>query len=267
MLPGELERLKVWFGRYVDSFGDMPPEDLRNIELKREHTLQVLGCMEQITSGEGLSPRDCMLASVIALLHDVGRFPQYRQWRTFRDSQSDNHARLSLEVIRTENLLQNFPETEQLQIEEAVRFHNLLEVPAQHRSPTDQFIKLIRDADKLDIWRVFLEYYTQPEHERASAAGLGFPDLPEVTPACLEALASGRIVMLDQARVLNDFKLLQISWVYDLNFPTTRRLVHTLHYIPRLAQTLPQAPDIQAAVNQALERLQTSCAFQQASPC
>lgn len=263
MLSGELERMKVWFGRYVDSFGDMPPEDLRNIELKREHTLRVLGCMEQITSGEGLSPHECLLASVIALLHDVGRFPQYRQWKTFRDSQSDNHARLSLEVIRAEALLKNLPEDEQILIEEAVRFHNLLELPAQYHSPTDRFIRLIRDADKLDIWRVFLEYYAQPEHERASAAGLGFPDLPEVTPSCLEALASGRIVMLDQARVLNDFKLLQISWVYDLNFSTTRRLVHALRYIPRLAQTLPQTPDVRAAVNQAFERLQASCALQQ----
>jgi hypothetical protein len=45
----------------------------------------------------------------VALLHDVGRFPQYRRWRTFRDSESDNHARLSLEVIRHEAVLEHLP--------------------------------------------------------------------------------------------------------------------------------------------------------------
>ena len=41
------------------------------------------------------------------------------------------------------------------------------------------FLQLIRDADKLDIWRIFSEYYESSKHDRASAAGLGLPDLPE----------------------------------------------------------------------------------------
>ena len=175
------------------------------------------------SAGEGLNEAETLLALSTALLHDVGRFPQYRRWRTFRDSESDNHARLSLEVIRNEGLLNHLAAEEVLLIEEAVRFHNLLELPERIASPTDRYIRLIRDADKLDIWRVFLDYYQTPETERASAVGLGFPDLPEVTPACLAALAEGRIVKLEQARVLNDFKLLQISWVYDLNYVTADR--------------------------------------------
>jgi hypothetical protein len=88
--------------------------------------------------------------------------------------------------------------------------------------------------------------FTSCREERASAVGLGIPDLPEVTPACLDALADGRIVRLDQARVLNDFKLLQISWVYDLNFATTRRLLLEREYLPKLAATLPDTPPVTA---------------------
>jgi hypothetical protein len=158
-------------------------------------------------------------------------------------------------VIQSEALLDQLPVEERLLIEEAVRFHNLLELPDQISSPTDRFIRLIRDADKLDIWRVFLEFYQLPESERASAVGLGFPDLPEVTPACLAALAAGKIVRLDQARVLNDFKLLQISWVYDLNFATTRRLLLERNYLTLLAATLPDDLQIQRAVGRAVSSL------------
>ena len=258
MQVADLQKLQQWFDRYVASFEDLDPEGLRNIRLKQEHTRQVVACMEALAAGEGLDEADTLLATAVALLHDVGRFPQYRRWRTFRDSESDNHARLSVEVIRSEALLDHLPAEERLLIEEAVRFHNLLELPEQISSPTDRFIRLIRDADKLDIWRVFLEYYQLPESERASAVGLGFPDLPEITPACLAALAEGGIVKLEQARVLNDFKLLQISWVYDLNLATTRRLLLERGYLPKLAATLPDMPPVQQAVGRALASLTAS---------
>jgi len=255
MTSADFKHLKQWFSGYVATFGDLDPDGLRNIHLKEEHTLQVVSCMEALAAGEQLDETETLIALTAALLHDVGRFPQYRRWRTFRDSESDNHARLSLEVIRCEGLLDHLPVAEHLLIEEAVRFHNLLVLPEQIASPTDRYIRLIRDADKLDIWRVFLEYYRLPEEQRASAVGLGFPDLPEVTPACLEALSDGRIVRLDQTRVLNDFKLLQISWVYDLNFATTRRLLLERDYLTLLAATLPDDLKIQCAVGRAASSL------------
>ena len=86
--------------------------------------------------------------------------------------------RLAIDVIREENILAGIDPSEQLLIEEAVRFHNLLEPPARIQSPTRRYISLIRDADKLDIWRVFVELLAQPPEERASAATLGLPDLP-----------------------------------------------------------------------------------------
>ena len=261
MLAADFQQLQQWFVGYVADFKDLDPEGLRNILLKEVHTLRVVACMEALTAGEGLDERESLIAATVALLHDVGRFPQYRQWRTFRDSESDNHARLSLEVIRSERLLEHLPADEKILIEEAVRFHNLLALPEQIASPTDCYIKLIRDADKLDIWRVFLEYYQLPEEQRASAVGLGFPDLPEVTPECLDALSAGRIVQLDQVRVLNDFKLLQISWVYDLNFATTRRLLLEREYLPKLAATLPDIPSVQQAVERAVSSL-TACSDQ-----
>jgi hypothetical protein len=255
MTAADLQQLQQWFTDYVATFKDLDPEGLRNILLKEDHTLHVVACMEELAAGEGLDERASLIAGTVALLHDVGRFPQYRRWRTFRDSDSDNHARLSLEVLRSERLLEHLPADERMLIEEAVRFHNLLALPEQFESSTDCYIKLIRDADKLDIWRVFLDYYQLPEEQQASAVGLGFPDLPEVTPDCLDALSAGTIVRLDQARVLNDFKLLQISWVYDLNFATTRRLLLEREYLPKLAATLPDTLPVTMAVRRALSEL------------
>ena len=248
MHPSQYYALQQWFDAYVTPFCHTDPEGLRNIRLKIDHTRRVCDNMHLLTDGEGLSPDDSLIASSIALLHDVGRFPQYRRWRTFRDSQSDNHARLSVDVIRAHNILNSLNTDERLLIEEAVRFHNLLAVPQQLKSASSIFLRLIRDADKLDIWRVFLEYFASPEGERASATMLGLADLPGVSNLCLEQLSAGRIVRLESVTCINDFKLLLVSWVYDLNFSTSYRLVDESNCLHDLSLLLPDRDDITTAI-------------------
>jgi hypothetical protein len=241
----QLDELQRWFDTYVQTYNDIDEEGSRNILLKVEHTRKVCEVMALLAAGEGLTPEDSRTAAAVALLHDVGRFPQFRRWRTFRDSDSDNHARLGIEVIREQGILAGLPAVERLLIEEAVRFHNLLALPLRFRSPTPLFIRLIRDADKLDIWRVFLDYFRQPDDQRPSAVTLGFPDLPGVSQTCVRELAAGRVIRLEDVRVLNDFKLLQISWVYDLNFRSSYRLLQQRGHIQALAATIPL--DVEAA--------------------
>lgn len=256
MQRADLEQIQAWFAGYVSGYLDLDPEGLKNIRLKQEHTAKVVEAMELLAAGERLAPSETCLACAVALLHDVGRFPQYRRWRTFRDSESDNHARLGLEVIRQHQVLAKLPPDERLLIEEAVRFHNLLVLPAQYKSPTDRYIRLIRDADKLDIWRVFEEYFRQPAAERASAVGLGLPDRAgEITADCLDALREGSVIRLDTVRVLNDFILLQISWAYDLNVPTAFRLLQQRGYLQQLAALLPPVAGLDDAINRAVRHV------------
>jgi hypothetical protein len=256
MNKSQFNKLSFWFDSYVEPFLETDDEGVKNIRLKIEHTRKVCEAMTQLSSGENLSENESYIASAVALLHDVGRFPQYRRWRTFRDSESDNHARLAIDVIRDEQILTGIEPSEQLLIEEAVRFHNVLEPPVTIKSPTRRYINLIRDADKLDIWRIFVELLALPPEERASAATLGLADLPDtVSDTCIAALNSGSVVHLDTTTCFNDFKLLQISWVYDLNFATSRKMVLERKYIQELAASLPQRPDICEAVSRALNSL------------
>jgi hypothetical protein len=253
MNKSQLDALVAWFDSFVEPFLATDEEGVKNIQLKIEHTRKVCEAMALLSDGEGLSENESLIASVVALLHDVGRFPQYRRWRTFLDSDSDNHARLAIDVIREENILAGIDQSEQLLIEEAVRFHNMLAPPAAVQSPTRKYINLIRDADKLDIWRVFVELLVQPPEERPSAVTLGLDDLPgSVSDACISALNSGSIVRLDTISCFNDFKLLQISWVYDLTYGTSRRILRERGYIQTLAATLPERPNIRETVAKAL---------------
>lgn len=236
----DLSPLHAWFDSYCDSFRCADPEVQRNFDLKEMHTRHV--CADACLIAREGSPRRRMLAEAAALCHDLGRFPQYRDFATFKDSDSLNHAHLSAQILKQGDLLAFLPPAERESVHHAVRLHNAFEIPRGLAPETEDLLKIVRDADKLDIWRVFIEYFHAPEDERASGAGLGFPDLPGCSQHVLDAVGAGEMIRLSSLNSLNDFKLLQLSWVYDINFPSTLRLIRERGLLELLSATLPGEP-------------------------
>lgn len=246
---GDTDSLKLWFVDYCRSFYCTDTADRRNITLKEEHTLRVCDNILKLAQGISLDDSKANIALIIALFHDIGRFLQYRNYKTFKDADSVNHAALGVKVLAEEKVLDNIDDEDRKVIIQAIGLHNVFRIPEGIDEKTSLYLKLIRDADKLDIWRVFIEYYTMPEEERASAVSLGFPDSPQCSQDVLQSLRRGQMVNLAQLRTLNDFKLLQLSWVYDLNFRTSFRLIAERDYINQIAETLPKNDDITRALN------------------
>ena len=245
-----LQELKIWFATYLERFATDDPDEERHYRLKRLHTEQVCADIVAIAGGEGATPDELMLAEAIALFHDLGRFPQYRQYRTFRDDDSINHAELSVRVLREEGVLRLLPAVEERTILQAVALHNAFAVPASLPPERRFFLTLIRDADKLDIMRVFVDHFLGPSEERASGATLGLPDDPVCSTDVLAAVEGGEMVRLSTLATQSDFKLMLLSWVYDLNFATTFRLLRERRLLDALAGTLPTTPDVERAVAQ-----------------
>lgn len=255
MSPADLTRLRHWFDRYCRTFYVVDAEAQRNIVLKEEHTHRVCANMELLVESLGLEEGSRRLAMAVALFHDVGRFEQYRRYGTFSDAASVNHAALGARVLTEERVLDPLPAADQSLIIRAVALHNAFTLPADLDGTTDLHLRLIRDADKLDIWRVFLDYYRAPEEERASAVSLGFADRPECSAPVLDSLREGKMVNLSQLATLNDFKLLQLSWVHDLNFPASFRLAREQGYLAGIVATLPPIPEVREAAEAVLTEL------------
>lgn len=249
----EVDSLKQWFGGYSRSFYTNDISDQRNIALKEEHTHRVCDNILRLAEGLALGDNDTNLAEVIALFHDVGRFSQYRDYKTFKDADSVNHAALGVKVLAEERVLDGLEEEDRKVIIRAIGLHNVFSIPEGLDEKTYLNLKLIRDADKLDIWRVFIEYYTLPDEERASAVSLGLPDTPEYSKEVLDCLLQGKMVNLSKLRTMNDFKLLQLSWVYDLNFPASFRIVLEREYINKIAATFPERDELSRAASHIIE--------------
>jgi hypothetical protein len=141
-------------------------------------------------------------------------------------------------------VLDRIPRREQDIIIDAIKFHNAFTVADIADKDKLRFLKLIRDADKLDIWRVFIEFYESPDEEKPEAVGLGLPDIPSYSENILPLINSRQIISFAGLKTFNDFKLLQLSWIFDLNFMTSFMLLTERDYINRIAATLPQTDEI-----------------------
>ncbi|HET6420610.1 MAG TPA: HD domain-containing protein [Geobacteraceae bacterium] len=239
MTPENMAEIRKWFSEYCRSFYSDYEDFQRNISLKEDHTFRVCSNILEIGRGESLDEDGLGIAEAVSLLHDVGRFEQYRQYGTFRDADSVNHAELGAQILEDYEVLSPLFPRERTIIAHAVEFHNAFAIPKTLTEEARFFLKMIRDADKLDIWRVFIDYFNKPEQERASAAGLGLPDKPRCSAVVLKQISDRKMVRLSTVKTLNDFKIMQLSWIFDLNFSTSFRLIKDRNCIDGLASTLP----------------------------
>lgn len=240
MIHNDLISLKKWFFNHCKSFYSLNKEYQKNILLKENHTRNVCSNTVQIAEEHSFSRNDVMIAETAALFHDVGRFSQYAKYKTFKDNISVNHGKLGAEILTEKQILKNLPENEQEIIINAVRFHNAFKLPSLKNQGDILFLKLIRDADKLDIWRIFVEHYEGNKNERASATTLNLPDTPEYSEEIISCIFKKQAASYTHLKTLNDFKLLQLSWIFDLHFKTSFRLILERDYIKRIAYKLPQ---------------------------
>ncbi len=251
MKPADLDRLKNWFVDYTGGYLTKNVDHNRAIHLKIDHTLRVCQNIVMLARAMNLTENDLLLAETMGLFHDIGRFEQYAVYGTFNDMASENHARLSIRQIIKHKLLSTFPLTEKRLIAGSVAAHNAATLPLGKSQRQLFFMKLLRDADKLDIWKVVTDYYHEKNGRRNTTIELGLPDNPECSAEALDALHQGRIVRLQSMKTLNDFKLLQISWVFDLNFAPSFQALLDRGYISMIEAVLPKTPEIAEAVEQA----------------
>ena len=75
-----LQQLTTWFEEYAKGFSSDDPFVQENIDLKKHHTLRVRNLVMDIGQSISLDEDNMCVAEACAILHDIGRFEQYRKY-------------------------------------------------------------------------------------------------------------------------------------------------------------------------------------------
>jgi len=234
-----------FFDAHVEGFCCEDKLIQQNIDLKYEHSLKVCEGSQMICRDLGLDDEEQRLAEAIALFHDIGRFTQFVQYRTFQDRVSVDHAALGVEILHGTGVLKRLPESERRIILSAIELHNQYQIPDTLDERTMLNAKIVRDADKLDIFRVVTEYYEQRMYRFNPAMEENMSDTEGCNPQIVQDILNNRNTLSRHVKNINDTRLFKLSWIYDINFAVTRQSIVEGHYIEKILDTLPNTQDIQ----------------------
>jgi hypothetical protein len=140
-------------------------------------------------------------------------------------------------------------------VQSALVLHNRYALPPALPPEIRLITDAVRDADKLDICRVFAAHLA-PGEARSSTVLLSVKDDPELyTPKVLEDALARRVAAYADLRSVNDFRVLLATWQYDLRFAFSRRRLAREGHLQRLLEDLPPLPVFHAVREQLLADL------------
>ena len=226
----ETDRKKAedYFRKYVSDY------DMGNvkIELKVNHTFRVAALAERIALSLKLDEEETGIAWLLGILHDVGRFEQIRRYDTFVDAVSVNHAALSADILFSDGLIRNFLQdaSEDALLEKAIRMHNVYELPAALTERERMFCDILRDADKIDIFRVNCE--TPVDELYNTPIDKFYED--RITDTVKDDFMHERNVDRAHKRTAVDTLVGHISLVFGLVYPESIKIVKEQGYLEQM---------------------------------
>ena len=198
-----LEKLMNEFDIYTDNYDKNKME----ISVKYKHSYTVMNLMGILANELHLTDKQIYIAKVIGLLHDIGRFEQFKRFNSFSDKNID-HADMSCVYLFDEGHIRDFIDDKSFDkiIEIAIKYHNKLNIPDGLNSEEELFLKMIRDMDKVDIYKQISTHYEY--HFNAN----------EVSEEVLKYFKEEKPIPITIRKSKSDSVLVMLGFIFDINF-------------------------------------------------
>ncbi|MDY0145381.1 MAG: HD domain-containing protein [Kiritimatiellia bacterium] len=250
MTNEQLHPIPLWVEAYVEQIygtGNAVPAALA---LKLEHTRLVAANAREIARQLEWPVGDVRLGEALGWLHDVGRFAQFAEFGHYHDAASFNHGLRGAEIVAESGLLASLPPISQACLLDSIRHHNAKTIPPDVAATSLPFLKLIRDADKLDIFRVVIDGLER-DGFRELAAMWPHIDLDgPINSRLLHEIRANHQADLVHVRSLADFLILLASWMLNLNYAPSRQLMQERGVLDTLEIYLPPDPAVREFIQE-----------------
>ena len=247
MNTNEYKSLSVRFFDYINSFREADGHFCKLLDEKINHIKRVTSNALFIAQNEGWSEEDCLIAELCGLYHDIGRFSQYKEFKTFSDPKSVNHGQRGFEVINDNKLFDGIGLSDSKIILDAVHYHNALNIPGDLSEESKRFTNLTRDADKMDIFFMLTEAIKSNSLDSHQDLLWNLP-IGEPNPTIIDKLMNNSQALYSDIKSGTDVCLLQLCWLYGINYKSSFIKLKSRQTLELIDLILPQTPEIKACL-------------------
>ena len=213
-----------------------------SIALKIKHTYEVAKKSEYIANGLRLDKENIELAKIIALLHDIGRFEQIKEFEEFNDKKIE-HAEFGVKVLFDNSLIRKFIDEDKYDniIYKAIYNHNKYKIEENLNEKELLQCKIIRDADKLDNFRVkekdkLEDMFPKIYNEKTI-------NYETISEKVYEDFMQHKCIKLEDRKTIIDYWVCVIAFIFDLNFNISLQYVKENNYIDILVNRIEYKND------------------------
>lgn len=247
----DIKKAEEEFKKYANKY-DMNEE--KNL-MKFYHTFRVEEICKKLAISLEMDEDEIKLAQIVGLLHDIARFEQYTKYRTHNDRKSVDHGDLGVEILEENKFIRKFIETDMYDeiILKAIKNHNKYAIEKTLNEKEELFSKIVRDADKIDIFYLAVDEIWKNEKEEI--------EKEIITPKVLEQFINGETI--DKRNLKNhiDSVILILAFIYDFNIKDSYKIINENRYVDKIIdrfnfiqeQTQKQMEDIREIVNEYID--------------
>jgi len=249
-----LSHITSWFQEHINSFFPENVQSGPDISFRIEHIRHVAEFCKKLAEELRWPEKDILTAEIIGMLHDVGRFSQYAEFATFIDADSVNHGERGFSVVNNSTVLSSLSSQRRRTVLDGIRYHNDKKFHTACSPESIPFVKLVRDADKLDKLRN-ARLTIQCRKDESTAPTLNVLTDGPVTTAVLDQILAHKTVSKKNIQSEIDFRLMQMSLVFDINYSPAYKLIAGSNVLEIISSILPDDKTIRKAAKIALQFL------------
>ncbi len=223
----DIEKVKSEFNSYTSKYD----KNIVPINRKYYHSYRVMEQSIKIAESINLSKEDIELASLIGLLHDVARFEQWMRYETFSDSKSIDHGDFGVEILSEKDFIRDFIKDNQYDeiIKIAIKNHNKYKIEEGLNEKQLLHSKIIRDADKIDIFYEGAEdFFWNTLEERTEVEN------SLISEDYFKEFTSRNTICRKPSQTKLDSIIAMIAFIFDLNFNYSKKVIYENNYINRI---------------------------------
>ena len=227
------EQVSKVFDEYYENYKHLS----NDIDYKYTHSYNVSKLMGDLAKRLGLDENDIELAKTIGLLHDIGRFEQFKRYGVCEDKDTLDHALLGVQILKENDYIYKFCPIEHLQdtMLIAIYYHNKFSLPDGYEGPNMIQSRIIRDSDRLDIFKYSTDI---PFNTLFGKAEIRNEYISEVV---FNQIMRGTQVMNTDLSNSMDEWVKTISFVYDLYYPRSFEILKREGYVDLLLDRVNSA--------------------------
>ena len=224
----DLENAQKEFIKYTEKFNIKD----ENIERKQQHSLRVMKKAEQIATNLKLNEEQIQIATLIGLLHDIGRFKQYTEIGLGDNLEGFDHGDYGAKVLFEDNMIRKFIEKSKYDeiIKKAIINHNKFSIEKGLTEEEQIFAKIIRDADKIDILYESEEIFYKGNEETINKSILSDKIYNQFMKKTL--IIKEKNVIL---KYIEDITCV-LAFIFDINYTTSFKIINEKNYINNILE-------------------------------